>query len=287
MKNQVCCKLCGSIDVSLVFTESSKGKDYSSYYCKHCDLFQTLGDIAPVSPDYVELENHDLDQHHIFLQTLHKYPAFKQWNAIIRSVKRVSQINSLNENVLDVGCGIGGFLDYAQSQKLNVYGFDASESQVAEAIKRHENVRQCFALGDYIKKLERDIKFDYITLWDVFEHIREPQKLLSEVKEVMSPSGILYISVPCGAPNPLKVLFAKLRGKEPGLIPWEHVFYYTKPSLRAMLESSGFKVLSLGGVKTYKRPLCASEIIRRIIHKLLAPTRYALQIYVVAELPKV
>jgi hypothetical protein len=67
------------------------------------------------------------------------------------------------------------------------------------------------------------------------------------------------------------------------LCPWEHVFYYTPKSLRAVLERAGLKVVEIGGVVTYERPMSPQEAIRRAVTKGLNNTRYALQIYAIAR----
>ncbi len=184
--------------------------------------------------------------------------------------------------LLDIGCGVGGFLDFAADNQLCRYGFDASDAQVRLAKERHPNVRTCTSIEKYIELIPHAPKFELVTMWDVLEHIRDPHTLLQNVRKHMAPTGLFFASVPSGAPLRTKLMLAKLRGREPGLVPWEHVFYYTKCSLRRLLAMNGFDVLAVDGVVAYIRTLSNHEIARRIAHRLLLHTPYALQIFVLA-----
>ena len=282
-KGEIICRLCGSVSVRHLFTESSGGIDYANYYCSKCDLYQTLGDISAISPDYIDLRESDIDSNHYWLQTGHKKTAFRQWSSLMHQYSSTRIVPPLLiGSVMDIGCGVGGFLDYASSQGLRTYGFDASKAQVKKAQKKHHSVRCCTDVHQYLSEFELQNKINYVTMWDVFEHIREPQRVLSGIHRCLDPDGLLYISVPNGASTMLKLYLARFLRKTPGLIPWEHVFYYTKRSLRVVLEKNGFIVKDIGAVVAYPRHISMHEIIRRSGHLMLAKTRYAFQIYAVA-----
>jgi len=189
----------------------------------------------------------------------------------------------LGAPLLDVGCGVGGFLDFAQRAAFRTYGFDASQAQALSAQTRHPDVRCATNVREYLKILDLKMRFGFVTMWDVLEHMRDPLQVLRDIRTCLEPEGLLFISVPNGAPNGLKLLVAKALRSTPGLIPWEHVFYYTRRSLRALLVRSGFEVLQIGAVVPYLRPLSAHEILRRSAHHVLGPTPLALQIFAVAR----
>jgi 2-polyprenyl-3-methyl-5-hydroxy-6-metoxy-1,4-benzoquinol methylase len=277
MSTKVACKLCGSADVKPIFSEATRGKQYTSYHCPDCDLYQTLGDVAPVSPDYIDLTADDLTDDHIYLQRAHKHPAFREW---LSNVRKFDEAFGKGEsrNVLDIGCGVGGFLDFAAENGLRTYGFDASKSQVDVAQRQHADVRNAITLQDYMQSLGQDMKFDFITMWDVFEHIREPFPLLEDVKRYLTPNGIFFISVPGGGPIPTRMKVQKLlKQQSAGLIPWEHVFYHTRRSLKIVFRKAGFQVVKISGVEPYIRTMSVHEGIRRVAHRLLKKTPYAFQ----------
>jgi 2-polyprenyl-3-methyl-5-hydroxy-6-metoxy-1,4-benzoquinol methylase len=276
------CHLCGNVRVDALFSEGRQGRVYTSYHCPACDLYQTLGEVEPVSPDYIDLVEEDLDPAHRFLQTAHKLPAFLQWRALVTNHLK----NPLEKStVLDIGCGIGGFLDFARSLDLTTFGFDASKAHAKEAQSQHSSVRHAISSAGYFQALGFRPQIDLVTLWDVFEHVRDPAKFLADIHDVLRTSnGTLFISVPSGAMNPTKVRIARARKRPVGLIPWEHVFYYTPKSLRRVTEEAGFDVLDLGGVQPYiRQPLTMHEALRRTAHHALRNTSHALQIYVLAR----
>ena len=177
-------------------------------------------------------------------------------------------------------------LAFAQAQGQKVYGFDASPVQVERCRQRHSNVRLAYSIDDYFSQIGERPALDAITMWDVFEHIREPLDFLSGIRSACQRETLVYVSVPSGAINPAKIALGKLLGRPPGLIPWEHVFYYTKRSLPAMFERAGFDVLDLGAVEIYRRPPSVHERARRLAHTLLAPTPYAFQIFALARIKR-
>lgn len=273
------CHLCGSSNLLHSYSESWRGTLYSGYYCSVCDLYQTLGDIASVSPEYASLSPADLTDEHINLQTSHKHSAFDQWQALMEQHGG----RKLSGNLLDIGCGVGGFLDRASELGISVFGYDASDTQAFKARVRHPNVANAIDIDQYVAGLAAATQFDYVTMWDVLEHIREPALLLAGIRRHLAPGGLLFVSVPGGGAIPMKLLVASALSREPGLAPWEHVFYYTPRSLKKLLAMNELKALSVGGVVAYPRPLGVHEFVRRIFFLLLRRSNRALQVFAVAR----
>jgi SAM-dependent methyltransferase len=190
---------------------------------------------------------------------------------------------------LDIGCGTGGFLEHANNGIFDLYGFDASKAQSEYARRRFPNVRHAKSCFEYLDKHgDKNLLFDVVTLWDVLEHIRNPLDYLREMHQVIRPGGLIYISTPNGLAKLWKGKLYKLFSIDIDLcaefMPWEHVFYYSPRSLDYLLRLSGFKVLKLGAVPCYRRPLSMFEITRRALFFCMRmfPSR-ALQIHVWAS----
>jgi hypothetical protein len=66
-KVELKCRLCGCTSMRQIFTELDRGTSYSSYYCSNCDLYQTIGDLSAVSPNYVVLKESGLNADHVCL----------------------------------------------------------------------------------------------------------------------------------------------------------------------------------------------------------------------------
>src|SRR5690606_34749736 len=95
------------------------------------------------------------------------------------------------QNLLEIGCGTGDFLKFAQDKNLNVFGTEPNQKarNIANS-KLGENVVQDFGIS------EIEQEFDYITLWHVLEHIPDLNRTIIEIKHKLKPHGKLYVAVP-------------------------------------------------------------------------------------------
>jgi SAM-dependent methyltransferase len=276
------CRLCSSGKIKTIANLEYEGFDYTIVFCKSCDLLQCLEHHHEVSPDYVDLDSLNIDSERIWCQGHHKAFAYKKWD---KNFKYLNQTRNHPLRLLDIGCGTGGFLEHAQNGEFELYGFDASKAQSEYARKRFPNVRYARSCSEYlVEHGDRKLQFDVITLWDVIEHIRNPLDYLREMRGVIRPGGLVYISTPNGLAKLWKLKLYKLFSIEIDLrgefMPWEHVFYYSPRSLEYLLRKSGFKMLKLGAVPCYRRPLSKFEITRRALFfsMKMFPSR-AFQVY--------
>jgi len=261
------CKLCNSKNIQPIEELEYEGLVYTMIFCNSCYLLYCLEHHHVVSPDYVNLDSLDIDAKRIWCQGHHKVSAYKQWN---KNFKYMSQAKDHPMRLLDIGCGTGGFLEHSQKSEFELYGFDASNAQSEYARKRFPNVRHASSCSEYLDKHgDQNLLFDVVTMWDVLEHIRNPLDYLREMRRVIRPGGLIYISTPNGLAKLWKRKLYKLLlldidcGGE--FMPWEHVFYYSPRSLKFLLSLSGFKVLKIGTVPCYRRALSLFEVARRLL----------------------
>ncbi len=146
-------------------------------------------------------------------------------------------------NFLEVGTNMGFFLRNALGRRWNLYGVEPSPSL-------SEMAREYFGLNVKTVFLEdagfESGFFDVVSMTDVFEHIPQPARLLSEIRKILKPDGILFIKVPNGLFNLFKLNLAKLTGrlKEHDIFDsYEHVVHYTAKTLRHMLKKNGFTTI--------------------------------------------
>ena len=106
--------------------------------------------------------------------------------------KRV-QVNDYPK-LLDVGCGLGGFLKAAKKRRFMVFGVEQSLQAILYARSKLgiDNIHHCslFELPDDYSS------FNVITAFEVLEHLDNPRLFVQAMYERLQPSGILYISVP-------------------------------------------------------------------------------------------
>jgi 2-polyprenyl-3-methyl-5-hydroxy-6-metoxy-1,4-benzoquinol methylase len=276
----VACRLCLSPNVKLLAVEERAGIAYRIGDCLSCGVVQALDMPDAHSPDFVNLADADIAHERQWCQLEHKLAAYAQWSRVMDRLN----ITVKGKRLLDVGCGTGGFLGYVRAAGGAAQGFDASEAQVRAARERGLNVEAATSPTIYQAALDDKSGFDIVTLWDVFEHLREPLSFLGELKLLMKPGAVLFISVPNGGALAWKRAVWKLAGRRFSYEPWEHVFYYRPRSLRAYLEQCGFTCVEVASVVAYERRKSFGETVRRLAFQVtsIAP-EFNPQIYAIAR----
>jgi len=143
--------------------------------------------------------------------------------------------------ILDVGCALGFFLSAASSRGWDVRGIDLSEFAVNFARKEFDGRVENKTLSESALP---SAGFDAVTYWDVLEHVPDPKSELREAHRVLKPGGIIGIVVPDAGSYAAKIFgknwpeFKRIR---------EHIYFFNKKTLPAMLASLGFEVLRIEG----------------------------------------
>jgi hypothetical protein len=137
--------------------------------------------------------------------------------------------------IVEVGCGAGGILDFFRSEGHSVIGIDLGSEYVAYGRDVHGlDLRVCM-----LKDLALDFTPDLVIYSHVMEHILHP---LDEMKSIASVSGsetLVYIEVP-GLKNIHK-------GYSMDVMKYyqnAHSYHFTLGSLRYLMESAGFGLVS-------------------------------------------
>lgn len=130
--------------------------------------------------------------------------------------------------VLDAGAGQG-----TMSVRLERHGFEVTSTDVSETAV--ELLRERLAGEVYQADLTalpfEDGRFDGVVLGEVLEHVQKDREALAEVARVLTPGGVLALSVPA---NP------KLFGPSD---EWAgHFRRYTRPALLEACAAAGFTV---------------------------------------------
>lgn len=93
-----------------------------------------------------------------------------------------------NNHFLDIGCGDGYNLELMKKYGWGCYGFEISS-------RKHTQNNIYFA-----KNLQSvnfgEMKFDYIRIWHVLEHVIDPQQFLEKVARLLAEGGKIEIGIP-------------------------------------------------------------------------------------------
>ena len=137
---------------------------------------------------------------------------------------------------LDVGSGGGWLLAHAAARGWDVLGIEPSEAMWARARERAPELLGTFPDVD----LTAHAPFDAVHLKLVLEHVRDPAAVLSAVRRVLAPDGVVCVQVPNDF-NPLQQAAAAALAKPPWWIVHPvHVNYFDFGSLQRLLERAGF-----------------------------------------------
>lgn len=101
------------------------------------------------------------------------------------------------KKVLDVGCGDGVLSWMLSKNGGKVVGIDTLEEAIEFARKRCKKMKNLeFVVGSAYSLPFEHKSFDYIVSSDVIEHLKYPEKMVSEVKRVWNKRGKVIITSP-------------------------------------------------------------------------------------------
>ncbi len=161
---------------------------------------------------------------------------------IARELRSLLLPNSGRPRLLDVGCGLGYFLDEAFEEGFDPAGLEFNGHAV-------ERLRQKFAfpiLHGAIESVELEPEsFDAITMFDVIEHLRDPFGSLDKLHRALRPGGVLVISTPDAESLTSRLIGSRL---EDFRRTREHLVFFGRQTLREVLREHGFDPLSIGSI---------------------------------------
>lgn len=149
----------------------------------------------------------------------------------------------LHSKLLDFGCGTAYTSILAANDGFDVYGFDISRGNILlnKKIKDEYNLKLLVADGE--KLPFKNNALDVVYCNHVLEHIQNDRNALNEIYRVLKMGGGLILVVP-SIHNLATRFKMKLRYKHP-FLDAEHFREYDKDKLLALLNNSGFDVISL------------------------------------------
>ena len=141
--------------------------------------------------------------------------------------------------LLEIGCGNGFFLEEAVRQGYgSVAGVEPSREAVAGAA---ESIRPFLTTGFFEPGFYEPEQFDVICLFQVLDHLREPDVVLRECKRLLRPGG-LVLTIQHNA----RALSARVLAERSPIIDIEHTYLYTPQTLERLFEKSGVTVVDSG-----------------------------------------
>jgi SAM-dependent methyltransferase len=128
----------------------------------------------------------------------------------------------LDGKTIDVGCGIGDFVNY----RNETVGVDINPATVEWCCQNELDVH----LMSPNTLPFQDVSFDSAILDNVLEHLAEPAELLKEIRRVLRPHSSLVVGVP---------------GQRGYATDSDHKVFYDEDKLVSILASAGFRLQNL------------------------------------------
>lgn len=189
------CRICGASS-STFLLEKKRGIFKSAWVqceqCKsaHIHPYPSDEDLAQYyNSDYIEMELSDGSDegvnHKLRFSDEYRASVFNEYSfSLIDAGFGTNEFEKIG-NVLDYGCANGFFLDYLLSKGVgreNLNGFDIGADMIDMAKNKGYN---CTANPEELTRNH----YDFITLWDVIEHVPHPKVVVKELKNLLKPGG--------------------------------------------------------------------------------------------------
>jgi 2-polyprenyl-3-methyl-5-hydroxy-6-metoxy-1,4-benzoquinol methylase len=157
-----------------------------------------------------------------------------------RRMALVQRFARPGSKILDIGCAAGYFMQVMRDAGHDVLGIEPSAS-IARVAQQTLGEDRVF-IGDLddapADRGYREGRFDLITLWDVIEHIPDPQHALRRIRTMLAPGGRLLLETQNVASRWARVLGPRWHHYKHE----EHLYHFNPSTIKKLLADCGFTV---------------------------------------------
>jgi 2-polyprenyl-3-methyl-5-hydroxy-6-metoxy-1,4-benzoquinol methylase len=233
----VTCNLCGADDPEIVFPKGF-AQLHQIVRCKCCGLMyanpqekidcESMNDTNAVSFDPAS-------------------PYFKQYfqKQLVQLPDNLHVLQTLNTlfptrgKLLEIGSFAGIFLEKIRAAGWDVTGLEPDSGPadyardrlnlpIVKGLLPHSELQHC--------------QFDVVVMLHVIEHMPNPSSNLAEIRKLMKRGGVFVVETPRFD----SLIFRILGRRERSLSNCNgHIYFFTVPTLRALLEKCGFQVFKV------------------------------------------
>ncbi len=135
---------------------------------------------------------------------------------------------------LEIGCAAGDIGITLSKTGYNGIMIDFSDEaydQVVKNLKKEQVTNARFEKKDFLK-IDTEENFDFVTMFEVLEHIENETQALKKVNDLLRAGGVFLLSVPSKA---------KLWGADDIIVG--HIKRYEKQELIDLLNQEGFEII--------------------------------------------
>jgi len=195
-----------------------KGVDIFIYQCSYCGLLQIPGDPVPYYKDVIRSTG--VSQEMSLFRTV-QYKEF------------IDEYNLSGKKVIEIGSGCGEYMNFMKVAGIIPYGLENLQLSVDTGKKNGLNVFRGFINDRHYKIPEAP--YDAFYIMNFLEHIPEPNEFLKGIYNNLAEDAVGIVEVPNVNMMIKKMLFTEFIS--------DHILYFTKSTLRTILETNGFEVV--------------------------------------------
>ena len=231
---KVSCNLCGADDYGVVFP-----KGYAQLHrivrCKRCGLMYAN------PQELIDCETFQAPERTQAFDTEGARQYFEKQQVQLpdneRALRVLNGFFPARGKLLEIGSYLGIFLDRIRAAGWTTVGLEPDPGPANYArSKYHLQIED----GILPQPKFNEGEFDAVMMLHVIEHMPDPAANVREIRRILKPGGFLVVETPRFD----SLLFKLLGRRERSIHNCNgHIFYFTVPSLRQLVEKQGFEVV--------------------------------------------
>jgi 2-polyprenyl-3-methyl-5-hydroxy-6-metoxy-1,4-benzoquinol methylase len=234
------CPVCSSKEINPLLTvkdHTVSKESFVIWQCGNCSLrftqdVPTAEFITPYyrSENYISHTNTDKGFINRLYKKVRNYTLQSKADLIIKSTCIAKG------SLLDVGCGIGAFLNVMQQRGWQIKGLEPDENarKLAKELF-HINAEESSQLFELPNN-----SFDAITMWHVLEHVHDLHAYMEQLKNLMTKTGKLFIAVPNYSSLDADIYRLNWAAYD---VP-RHLYHFTPKAIKTLVQKHGMKLVN-------------------------------------------
>jgi SAM-dependent methyltransferase len=233
------CPACGADGVTM----DGQYDGFATLGCRNCGHMMLERSIKPKqSDDYIVADD-------AALRRMLKATRDKEFDLSVALTKK----HVLRGSWLDIGCSFGWFLERIKYGGYAPFGVEPSPTAFSSAEKAFPGNVLNGEFPSVLNGVEQfPLHFDVLSAMDVLEHIQDPASFLRAAHQKLASGGVLVLKVPSNDGVLFRVASKLSSRRSHGIFGrmWQiefnypHWHYYSKRSIRQMLDRHGFSVIA-------------------------------------------
>ena len=205
--------------------------------CNNCGFITANMEVSEEQLQAIYTENYFKGEEYLDYLTDERIQKQNFRSRLRELFKQVPQEKPLN--ALEIGCAYGLFGQVLKEDlpQANYVGFDV----VPEAIYYAQETLKLDARNEDYLTSKSGTKYDATFMWDVIEHLPEPEKFIEKIASESRDGSVLCITT-----GDIGALLPRLQKQKWRLIhPPSHLHYFSAETLSRLVEKYGFELKSV------------------------------------------